>query len=277
MHRFARKMTRRRLSLGTIAAVYYALFLSCMSQHVTASKTSVRRDPLRRSFRIKSFVHNEGGTCCTSADAQSRQACRFMNPRHLLINAPRARPEEFGRPCLAYERNYEPLVRPTFSVLLSSFNAVTRLPAVIAQLLKLTRGDWELLFLCDACTDNSIHVVRSLLEQSQGSSGSRSGISGSGSSGSESSGSGSESSGSGSNNSSWPPCPYGEEDIDQAAVWQTGVNLTSYQGDIGRKCHLAQKGRLVRAAMIDVQGAELFETAANNVLMLTARAPFLIL
>ena len=29
--------------------------------------------------------------------------------------------------------------------------------------------------------------------------------------------------------------------------------------------------------MIDVQGAELFETAANNVLMLTARAPFLIL
>ena len=168
------------------------------------------------------------------------------------------RPEGFGGPCFAYERNDEPLVRPTYSVLLSSFNAATRLPTVITQLLKLTRGDWEFIYLCDACTDNSFAVVRPLLEQSQSS---RS----------------SSNSSSSSSDGSWPSCPYGEDDINQAAIWQTGVNLTTYQGDIGREFHLSQKVRLTRAAMIDVQGAELLETAANNVLMLAARAPFLIL
>jgi len=78
--------------------------------------------------------------------------------------------------------------------------------------------------------------------------------------------------------SSWPPCPYDEGDIDQAAVWQAGVNLTSYQGGIGRECHLKTQhtGRLTRATMIDVQGAELLETASNNVLILAAGAHFLI-
>ena len=242
--RFGHKMTQRYLSLTVTTAVFHAFFLSCSSQHITASITSVR-DALLKSSRKFVFAHGEGATCCPTADVQSRQSCRFMKPRYLLINAPDARPEEFGGPCLTYERNYEPHVRPTFSVLLSSFNAASRLPAVITQLLKLTRSDWELIFLCDACTDKSFDVVRSLLERSQ--------------------------------SSNWPACPYDEDDINQAAVWQTGVNLTSYQGDIGRECHLSQKGRLVRAAMIDVQGAELLETAANNVLMLAARAPFLLL
>ena len=242
-------MTRRHRSLAATAAVFYAFFLPCLASHITASKTAIH-DMLMRSLITDSLAHQNGASCCPSADVQSRQACRFTKPRSMLINAPDARPKEFGGPCLAYERNYEPLVRPTFSVLLSSFNAATRLPAVITQLLKLTRGEWEFIYLCDACTDNSFDIVRSLLEQSQSSNDS---------------------------SSSWPSCPYDEDDIDQAAVWQTGVNLTSYQGDIGRECHLSQKGRLTRAAMIDVQGAELLETAANNVLMLAARAPFLII
>ena len=241
------------------AAFLYAFFLACLSPHKAASKPAVR-DAFLRSITTDSLGHNERAKCCPSADVQSRQACRFMKPRHVLIIAPDARPEEFGGPCLAYERNYEPLVRPTFSVLLSSFNAATRLPAVITQLLKLTRGDWEFIYLCDACTDNSFVVVRSLLEQSQSN---RSNSS--------------SSSNNSSSNGGWPSCPYGEDDINQAGVWQTGVNLTSYQGDIGRECHLSQKGRLTRAAMIDVQGAELLETAANNVMMLAARAPFLII
>jgi len=256
-------------------------FLSCVPWKTTASKT-ILRDTLLRSLIAESFERNEEASCCPSADVQSQHACRFMKPRSLLINIPEARPEEFGKPCLAYERSYEPLVRPTFSVLLSSFNAAARLPIVVTQLLKLTRGDREFLFLCDACSDDSFDIVRSLLEQSQ-SSGSSSSDSSSDSSSSDSSSdsSSSDSHSSGSRNSSsssWPPCPYDEGDIDQAAVWQTDVNLTSYQGDIGRQCHLSQKGRLTRAAMIDVRGgAELLETAANNVLMLSARAPFLIL
>ena len=110
-HLFYQKMTRRHLSLAAAAAVFYAFFLSCLSPHTAASETAVR-DALLRSLRLNSFAHNERAKCCPSADVQSRQACRFMKPRSLLINAPDERPEEFGGPCLAYERNYEPLVRP---------------------------------------------------------------------------------------------------------------------------------------------------------------------
>ena len=144
---------------------------------------------------------------------------------------------------MLFERQYERHATPTFSVLVSGFNAAARLRILTTQLLKLTRGTWELIVLCDACTDGSLDVVRETVGRSE----------------------------------TWPACPYPEATINSAAVWQTGVNLTSHQGDIGRECWLETKGALTRAALIDVIGAELLETAANNVLLLTARAPYLIL
>ena len=164
-----------------------------------------------------------------------------MKPRELLVNTPEARPAEFGGPCLAYERLHEPRTPPTYSILVSAFNAAARLRIVTTQLLKMTRGDYELILLCDACTDGSLDVVRDTLERS----------------------------------ASWPPCPHTA--VDPAAVWQTGVNLTSHQGNVGRECWLPDKGRMTRSVLIDVTGAELLETAANNALLLTARSPYTIL
>ena len=155
-----------------------------------------------------------------------------------MFNEPEARPAEFGGPCVAFERLHIPHVAPTHSILVS---AATRLRIVTTQLLKLTRGDFEMIVLCDACTDGSLDVVRDTLQRS----------------------------------ASWPPCP--PTAVDPAAVWQTGVNLTSRQGDVGRECWLPDKGRMTRAVLIDVTGAELLETAANNALLLTARSPYAIL
>jgi hypothetical protein len=156
-----------------------------------------------------------------------------MRPRSLLVNEPESRPAEFGGPCLKHERVHELRVAPTYSILVSAFNAAARLRVVTTQLLKLTRGDWELVILCDACTDGSLDVVHDTLARS----------------------------------STWPPCPYTA--VDSAAV--------SHQGDMGRECWLNERGRLTRTVLIDVTGAELFETAANNVLLLAARAPYSIL
>ena len=227
-----------------VAALAAGVLLNCLSAHAVDHTTArVARDPRRAALESDGVAAHTDGTCCPAADVPSRHACRFMKPRDGLMHAPAPRPAEFGDACLLFERQYERHATPTFSVLVSGFNAAARLRILTTQLLKLTRGTWELIVLCDACTDGSLDVVRETLDRSK----------------------------------TWPACPYPEASINPAAVWQTGVNLTSHQGDIGRECWLETKGALTRAALIDVAGAELLETAANNVLLLAARAPYMIL
>ena len=201
-------------------------------------------------FVARKSAHHPEGDCCPGADAGTRRGCRFARPLATVAHAPAARPARFGGPCLAHERVYDDR-HPEYSVLVNVFNAQARARLVATQLLKLTHGPWELVALFDACTDGSYAEFKGAVDRSE----------------------------------AWPACPYGERDVDPAAVWQTGVNLTTHQGDIGHECRYADgggmarpgSGALTRVALVNVTGAELLETAANNVLMLAARAPFLIL
>lgn len=147
-----------------------------------------------------------------------------------------------GVPCLAYEKTTHPNVVPTHSILINVFNSAARLRVVTTQLLKMTTGAWELIALFDACSDDSAQVMRGTLDRSD----------------------------------DWLACPYST--VDSSAVWRSGVNLTSHQGDMGRECWLSNlSSTLTRIALIDVPGAELRETAANNMLMLAARGEYFIL
>ena len=182
--------------------------------------------------------------CCPDADVPSAQSCSFLRrPRSSLINSPEFRPAALGIPCLAYEKNSRPDITPSYSILINVFNSAARLRVVTTQLLKMTAGPWELVALFDACSDDSAQVMRDTLDRS----------------------------------TDWLACPYST--VNTSAVWRSGDNLTSHQGDMGHECWLGgdRDSVLTRVALIDVPGAELRETASNNMLMLAARAPFLIL
>lgn len=187
--------------------------------------------------------HTPNFDCCPRDVVPSSQSCSFLQrPRAALLHSPEFRPVSFGVPCLAYEKVSQHDVSPSYSILINVFNSAARLRVVTTQLLKMTTGVWELIALFDACTDDSAQIMRDTLDRS----------------------------------ADWPRCPYST--VNTSAVWQSGVNLTSYQGDMGRECWLANHdSTLTRIVLIDVPGAELRETAANNMLMLASRGQYFIL
>jgi dolichyl-phosphate beta-glucosyltransferase len=60
---------------------------------------------------------------------------------------------------------------PTFSLIFPAYNAASVLTATwqaLDSFLLTRRGDWEVLFICDGCTDDTVERLRALLETNPG-------------------------------------------------------------------------------------------------------------
>jgi hypothetical protein len=159
----------------------------------------------------------------------------------LLVHTPEARPEKFGSTCLAYAEDISHR-QPVYGVLLNVWNNAAKLRVVLTQLLKLTREPWELVVLFDGCEDSSYQVAMDLVSRFK----------------------------------SWPRCGYTLTEADEGRVWKQGVNLTSYQGDIGRECW-HRPSSLVSIRFINNTGVGLYNTASDNLKMLASKADYYIL
>ena len=204
------------------------------------------------------MIHSQ---CPSVLDVHDEAAtCKFMRSRSALVHAPALRPSQFGTTCLSFAR--EPATAtaaplPQFSVLVNVFNSEAKLRIVLTQLLKLTAEPWELILNFDGCSDGSHQVAIDLMQRAFGKVGS--------------------------STSAWPNCPYPLSTVNVSAVWRSGHNLDSHQGDIGRECwladdlHDARTAPLVSVKFLVTSGAGLFATASDNLKMLASRAPFYIL
>jgi len=111
-------------------------------------------------------------------------------------------PQWYSGPCLVKQINLKS-ESPIFSILVNSFNrGEFQVKLCLIQLLKLTRERWELIFLDDGSSDNSIASALDLIERYH----------------------------------AWPRCPYESGDVDvNARFISDGGRI---QGDLGRECTL---------------------------------------
>lgn len=247
----------QRLSNTTLEPLWGDLPFSPLEQSVSmAAGVAAAADPLcnnssssnsSSSLLDASSAEFTEGYCCAGAIVKSNRSkeavCRFHRSRDLLVGKPSGRPDKFGTTCLAYAHDIaQPAVQPQYSVLLNVWNTGLKLRVVLTQLIKLTRGPWELIVLFDACEDNSYQVAMELLDRVQ----------------------------------SWPQCTYSISSVDQAAVWTQRGNWSHPQNDIGRECWF-ERPSLVSVRFINNTKVGLQNTAGDNIKMLASRAPFLIL
>ena len=154
------------------------------------------------------------------------------------------RPDTFGLPAIDTDLWLQH-VKPKYSVLLNVYNSEMKLRIVLVQLLKMTTGPWELIISLDGCTDNSLDVVKKTWRSFNAGAG-------------------------------WPECPYAVDFVEPQRVWQSGQNLDSSQGDIGRECMLG-KSSLVHLRIIVVPKVGLFATASDSLKMKNAVGTYFIL
>jgi glycosyltransferase involved in cell wall biosynthesis len=211
-----------------------------IDDHHTQQQSSAVLQPMQ--LGPSGFVEGE---CCSSALIVSNHSrdsvCRFRRSRDLLVHHPAERPAEFGSTCLAMALDIVPR-HPQYSVLVNVWNSAHKLRVVLVQLLKHTHGPWELIINFDGCEDDSYQVAVAVLNRMN----------------------------------TWPACQHSVENIEPAKVWQSQVNLTSAQGEIGMECWY-QPSSLVGVRLLVTKGAGLFATASDNLKMLAARGDILVL
>ena len=163
----------------------------------------------------------------------------ILSTPHLAVD----RPAEYGVPYVDTDVWLEH-IKPKYSVLLNVYNSEAKLRIVLVQLLKMTTGPYELIISIDGSTDNSLEVVKKTWQRF---------------------------------GDGWPECPYTIDFVEPQRVWQSGQNLDSSQGDLGRECFLAKTNSLVHLRIIVIPKVGLFATASDNLKMKNSVGTYFIL
>lgn len=149
------------------------------------------------------------------------------------------RPASYPPPYVHLDSWLSP-IQPEYSVLVNVYNRERTLHLILVQLLKHTKGPWELIVAIDGSTDRSLDVVDQVWKRWQ----------------------------------SWPQCNHNVTDTQ--IVWQSGARPNENQGDIGLECHTGDVS-LVHIAVYVIPPPGVFATAADNLKMRHAAGTFFIL
>lgn len=153
-------------------------------------------------------------------------------------------PPSHPGPCVLRDDKLLPEAPLAFAVLVTAWNRAGQIRVTIAQLLKLTREPWELIFLDMTSTDDTLSIVSGVLDRY---------IAG------------------------WPLCDGTEGDealIDVLAQWPSGTSANA-TGNVGVECQLrgAPPPSLMRVRLLYTPDTGLLNTGSNNLQMRLAREP----
>jgi len=135
-------------------------------------------------------------------------------------------------PCIGYDKQYVNDTVPRYGVIVNAWNRERQIRVTVTQLLKLTRGYWELILVSDGSNDKTAQRAMDVLERMY----------------------------------TWPVCAEKETEVNEHTEWKTDPLTDTFMG-IGKECYYAGHEPwkyMVRARVVIVPLTGILEPSANN-------------
>ena len=99
-------------------------------------------------------------------DPSEYQHPPILSSENVLFSPPEPNwPPFFAGPCVGFDRVFLPGRSARYAVILNAWNAEKHIGRTLTQLIKLTRGSWELILVSDGSTDDTAQQAMELLQR----------------------------------------------------------------------------------------------------------------
>ena len=209
--------------------------------HVTEAPSARVAYSTSTDTSLRPCTPEEGGRLPPTYRGSSMLPTTFLRHSPLFPNWPPWHPG----PCVVRDDVFQKGRQAEYAVHVNLWNRARQIRVTLIQLLKLTRGSWEMVLLDDGSTDDSLNVVHDVLDRYE---------------------------------AGWRACSAAENEagLDVQAVWPEGTSEV-FAGALGLEClqNGATQPTLLRVRVLRTPIEGLLPTFGNNLQMrLTSYADF---